>query len=142
VVAVSLGITALIYTPLGLLQLPRHVPSAAVLSSVVGLGLICTALGFLVFFALIAEVGPVRAMVFTYVNPAVALGLGVMLLHEPLTGGVIVGFAMILVGSVVANRPDATPGRRGPIPAPPTLEKDTEAPVIAAALSRGEISKS
>jgi drug/metabolite transporter (DMT)-like permease len=133
VVAASLGITALIYTPLGLLQMPRHVPSTAVLSSVVGLGVVCTALAFVLFFALIAEVGPVRATVITYVNPAVALGLGVVLLHEPLTAGVILGFGMILVGSVVANRPDAGSRRPGSSPDRPTVETDTEAPGIAAA---------
>ena len=111
VVAASLGITVLIYAPLGLLQMPHRWPSAAVSGSVVGLGVICTALAFVVYFALIAEVGPVRATVITYVNPAVALCLGVVLLHEPLTVGVILGFAMILVGSAVANRRDASPPR-------------------------------
>jgi drug/metabolite transporter (DMT)-like permease len=111
VVAASLGITALIYAPPGLVQMPHHVPSAAVWSSVVGLAVICTALAFVVFFALIAEVGPVRATVITYINPAVALFLGVALLHERLTGGVILGFAMILVGSVVANRRDPRPSQ-------------------------------
>jgi drug/metabolite transporter (DMT)-like permease len=108
--------------------MPRHVLSTAVLSSVVGLGVVCTALAFVVFFALIAEVGPVRATVITYVNPAVALGLGVILLHEPLTAGVLLGFALILVGSVVTNRPD--PRAR---PAEPFTGTETEAPVIAAA---------
>jgi len=56
---------------------------------------VCTALAFLLFFALIAEVGPVRATVITYVNPAVALALGVVLLGEPLTIGAVVGFALI-----------------------------------------------
>jgi drug/metabolite transporter (DMT)-like permease len=109
VVAASLALTALLYAPLGLAQMPRHLPSAAVLGSVLALGAVCTALAFVLFFALIAEVGPVRATVFTYVNPAVALYLGVVLLHEPLTVGVVVGFALILVGSYVANRRDASP---------------------------------
>jgi drug/metabolite transporter (DMT)-like permease len=65
---------------------------------------VCTALAFLLFFALIAEVGPVRATVITYVNPAVALALGVALLGEPLTIGAVVGFALILAGLVLATR--------------------------------------
>ena len=76
------------------------------------LGIVCTAVAFLVFFALIAEVGPVRATVITYVNPAVAVTLGVLLLHEPLTGGIAVGFVLILAGSVLAAR--AAPDRRAP----------------------------
>jgi drug/metabolite transporter (DMT)-like permease len=132
VVGTSLGITALIYAPLGLLQIPHRLPSAAVSGSVVGLGLICTALAFLLFFALIAEVGPVRATVITYVNPAVALSLGVVLLHERFTAAIIVGFALILAGSVVANRPDRK-SRPSPSPGQPSGETETSAPVIAAA---------
>jgi drug/metabolite transporter (DMT)-like permease len=109
VVAASLAITALLYAPVGLAQMPHHVPSAAVLGSVTGLGVVCTALAFVLFFALIAAVGPVRATVITYVNPAVALCLGVVLLGEPVTVGVIAGFALILVGSYLANSRDARP---------------------------------
>jgi len=109
VVAASLGVSALLYAPVGLLRLPHHVPSAAVIGSVVALGVVCTALAFVLFFALITEVGPVRATVITYINPAVALGLGVMLLREPLTVGILVGFALILAGSFVANRQDTKP---------------------------------
>jgi drug/metabolite transporter (DMT)-like permease len=112
VVAASLAISALLYAPVGIFQLPHHVPSAAVMGSIVGLGVICTALAFVVFFALIAEVGPVRATVITYVNPAVALGLGVLLLREPLGAGILAGFALILVGSFIANRRGS--GKRTP----------------------------
>ena len=73
------------------------------------LGVVCTALAFLLFYALIGEIGPVRSTVITYVNPAVAVTLGVLLLHEPLTGGIAVGFALILCGSVLAAR--AAPSR-------------------------------
>jgi drug/metabolite transporter (DMT)-like permease len=138
VVAASLGITALIYTPLGLLQMPRHVPSTAVLSSVVGLGVVCTALAFVVFFALIAEVGPVRATVITYVNPAVAVGLGVVLLHEPLTAGVLLGFAMILVGSVVTNRPDPRSRLRSSPPQPPGVAEASNSVSAAAPPAAGK----
>jgi drug/metabolite transporter (DMT)-like permease len=104
VVAVSLALTAVIYAPVGLAQLPARTPSPVVLASVAGLALVCTALAFVVFFTLIAEVGPTRATVITYINPAVALLLGVLLLREPLTIGAIVGFALILVGSVFTTR--------------------------------------
>ena len=104
VVAVSLVLPALVYAPLGLTHLPAAFPPAQVLVSITLLGVVCTALAFLLFFALIAEVGPVRATVVTYVNPAVALALGVALLGEPLTIGAGVGFALILVGLFLATR--------------------------------------
>jgi drug/metabolite transporter (DMT)-like permease len=111
VVAASLLVATLIYAPLAAFRLPASMPSAHVLESVVGLAVICTALAFLVFFALIAEVGPVRATVITYVNPAVAAVLGVTILSEQLTAGMLVGFALILGGSVLATG-------RGPEPVP------------------------
>jgi drug/metabolite transporter (DMT)-like permease len=64
----------------------------------------------LLFFALIAEIGPARATVITYVNPAVAVLLGVWLLHESLTAGLVVGFPLIIVGSVLATGQSVTAG--------------------------------
>ena len=68
------------------------------LASLAGLALICTALAFVLFFQLIAEVGPARATVITYVNPAVAVALGVGVLGEPLTPEIIAAFGLILAG--------------------------------------------
>ena len=104
VVAASLVLPAIAYAPLGLSHLPAAIPSPQVLLAIGLLGVVCTALAFLLFFALIAEVGPVRATVITYVNPAVALALGVALLGEPLTIGAGVGFALILLGLFLATR--------------------------------------
>ena len=104
VVAISLILPAIVYAPLGLSHLPAAIPSPHVLLAIGLLGLVCTAVAFLLFFALIAEVGPVRALVITYVNPAVALALGVALNGEPLTIGVGVGFALILVGLFLSTR--------------------------------------
>jgi drug/metabolite transporter (DMT)-like permease len=112
VIAGSLLLAAVAYAPAALVQLPHAWPSGQVIAAVLALGIVCTAIAFLVFFALIAEVGPVRATVITYVNPAVAVTLGVVLLHEPLTGGIAVGFALILAGSVLAAR--AAPDRAAP----------------------------
>jgi drug/metabolite transporter (DMT)-like permease len=103
VVAASLLLTALVYLPAAVLDPPRRYTEAGV-SSVLVLAVVCTALAFLVFFALIAGIGPARAMVITYVNPAVALSLGVVVLGEPLTIGLGVGFPLILAGSVLAAR--------------------------------------
>lgn len=104
VVAASLALTALAYAPIGIAQLPARLPSTQVLFSVAFLGVVCTALAFLLFFALIGEVGPIRATIITYFNPAVALALGVLLLNEPFTAGIAVGFALIAIGSFVATR--------------------------------------
>jgi len=105
VVAASLALCAIGYAPLGLAQLPATLPAPAVLGAVAVLGVVCTAAAFLVFFALIGEVGPVGATVVAYVNPAVAVGLGVLLLGEPFTLPIACGFALILGGSFLATGP-------------------------------------
>jgi drug/metabolite transporter (DMT)-like permease len=109
VVAASLALTALAYAPFAAFRWPGRMPSAHVVESVVGLAIVCTALAFLIFFALIREVGPVRATVITYVNPAVAAVAGIALLDERLTWGMGVGFALVLVGSVIATGPGPEP---------------------------------
>jgi drug/metabolite transporter (DMT)-like permease len=104
VVAVSFALPAIAYAPLGVTHLPAAFPSLPVIVSVAILGVVCTAIAFLVFFALIAEVGNVRATTITYVNPAVALALGVILLGEPFTVGAVIGFGLILLGLFLATR--------------------------------------
>ena len=103
VVATCLLVTALGYLPVAATHWPGEVSGKAVWS-VLALGSICTALAFVVFFALIADIGPARATVITYVNPAVAVLLGVVLLDERFTAGIAVGFPLILLGSVLAAR--------------------------------------
>lgn len=106
VVAASLAITALIYLPIGGSQWPTDPVSTQAWLAVIGLATVCTALAFLLFFQLVAEVGPARATVITYVNPAVALVLGVIVLDEAATIATLVGFGLILVGSVLATARD------------------------------------
>jgi drug/metabolite transporter (DMT)-like permease len=120
VMAASLTVCAVGYLPLGLLELPTRMLAASVAGSVVALTLICTALAFPVFFALIGEVGAMRTTVITYVNPAVAVLLGVAVLgeHFGLTTGV--GFALILIGCFMATQP-AT-GRGTSLSVPPVAE--------------------
>ena len=103
-IAVSLALCVVAYAPVAAFQLPSSVPRPGVLASVAVLALVCTALAFLLFFALIAEVGPVRATVITYVNPAVAAVLGVAALGEHFTAGMGVGFVLVLLGSALATR--------------------------------------
>ena len=104
VISAALTITAVVYLPFGVAQFPPAWPRPSVVASVIVLALLCTALAFLLFYALIDEVGPVRATVITYVNPAVAVVLGVLFLSEPLTWSIAVGFGLILAGSVLATR--------------------------------------
>ena len=110
--AFCLSFAAVVYAPAAAFTWPAAVPSAQVLASLAALAVICTALAFVLFFRLIAEAGPARAMVFTYVNPAVAVTLGVAVLGEPLTVEIVAAFALILAGSVLATRPSRQ--RAGP----------------------------
>lgn len=121
VIGLSLATSAIAYAPVAAVQWPHRFPSISVVGAIAVLAVVCTALAFLLFFALIAEIGPVRATVITYVNPAVAAVLGVTVLHESLTLGMGAGFALVLAGSALATRrrapeldraraPEARPG--------------------------------
>jgi drug/metabolite transporter (DMT)-like permease len=105
VIAAALGVTALVYLPIAAYSVPDTMPSADVVGSVLGLAVVCTAIAFLLFFALISEIGPVRATVITYVNPAVAALLGVAILDEHFTVAMGIGFVLVLAGSVLATQP-------------------------------------
>lgn len=107
--AVSLALIAVVYAPLAVLQHPSGVPPATGIVSVVGLGVVCTALAFVVFFELIKEVGSTRATIITYFNPAVALLLGVVVLDEPLHPTTGVGFVLIVAGSWLSTAPRRSP---------------------------------
>jgi drug/metabolite transporter (DMT)-like permease len=125
VVTTSLGIAAIIYIPVVLLTgaVPTALPSPPVWISVLLLGAICSALAFVLMFALVGEIGPVRATTITYVNPAVAIVAGAIVLHERVTWVTIVGFVLVLGGSFLAARkrgapppaPEAPPAT-GPVP--------------------------
>ncbi len=103
--AACLSIAAVVYAAPAALTWPSAVPPVRVLAALAALGAVCTAAAFVLFFKLIAEVGPARATVITYVNPAVAIALGVSLLGEPLTPQIVGAFVLILAGSVLATRP-------------------------------------
>ncbi|BDZ44530.1 DMT family transporter [Naasia aerilata] len=113
VVAVSLLLSALIYVPVVALTggWPAEPPSAAAIASVVTLAVVCSAAAFLIMFALIAEIGPVRTTTITYVNPAVAIIAGAVVLGERVTIWTIIGFALVLAGSFFVTR-----RRRDPLP--------------------------
>jgi drug/metabolite transporter (DMT)-like permease len=103
--ALALFVTAVGYAPFAIPRLGAvaHASVPAVLA-LVTLGAVCTAVALALFFALIREAGPQRALVITFVNPAVAVLLGVLLLGEPLTLGIVIGLPLVLVGCVLATR--------------------------------------
>lgn len=111
VMAVSLTLAAVIYVPVVLVDtgVPTQLPSGDVVASVLVLSAVCTAAAFLLLFALIGEVGPVRATTITYVNPAVAVVAGALFLHEPVTIWTVAGFALVVLGSYLVNRRVTTP---------------------------------
>jgi drug/metabolite transporter (DMT)-like permease len=124
VMAVSLTLCAVVYIPIAAVQLPSTVPSANVLISVLVLAVLCTAAAFLVFAALIDEIGPVRATVITYVNPAVAAVLGVLVLNEPFTAAMGIGFALVVLGLTLATRPAQASGPSRAAAVEPSLRAD------------------
>jgi drug/metabolite transporter (DMT)-like permease len=109
-VTAAMAIAAIILLPFGIGDFPSQTPSGEALLAVVVLGLVCSATAFLVFFRLIAEVGPSRATVITYVNPVVALALGVAVLGESITAGAVAGLLLILAGSWLATDGRLPPG--------------------------------
>ena len=117
VMALSLALCAIIYVPIAAAQWPSSIPSPNVLASVAILAVVCTAAALLVFAALIDEIGPVRATIITYINPAVAAVLGVLVLHETFTLPMGIGLVLVIMGSALATRPPAT-AQETPVAAP------------------------
>ena len=106
VVAVSLAIAAVIYLPVVALTraFPTRVPSLPVILSVVALAAVCSAAAFLIMFALIAEIGPMRMTTITYVNPAVAIAAGALVLGERITIWTVIGFVLVIGGAYLVTR--------------------------------------
>jgi drug/metabolite transporter (DMT)-like permease len=121
-VTASMGISALVLTLPALGSVPSSVPPSDTIISVLVLGLACSALAFLLFFALIGEVGPGRATVITYVNPVVAVALGVTLLGESLGPSAVAGLLLILAGSWLSTGGRLPPGLMRRLGSPPRGE--------------------
>lgn len=116
-ITISLAAVGIFYLPIALLT-PHPIPSVRGTLAVALLGVLCTAVAFIAFFALIGRVGPARAPLFTYVNPIVAIALGVVVLGEELSPALLLGFPIVLAGCWLA----ATGGlrmRRAPQSVPP-----------------------
>jgi drug/metabolite transporter (DMT)-like permease len=106
----SLAFASLLLAVPAALSAPSHTPSAGAIGSILVLGLVCTALAFVIFNLLIADAGPGRALVITYVNPLVAVALGVTLLGERPGAGAVAGLLLILAGSWLSTDGRLPPG--------------------------------
>ena len=115
VISLSMVMVSIIYAIPAAFTLPAEIaagPSTASLMSLLVLGVVCSAVAFVIFFALIKEVGYARASLITYLNTAVALILGILFLGEPLTIGIIIGFPLVLIGSWFAGKKHAATKRQ------------------------------
>lgn len=101
---IAMAMTAIFYTPALLILWPDRAISHTAIYSVIALGIFSTGIAFAAFFTVMAEIGPARASLVTYMNTAFAVVLGVLILSEPLTIGIIVGLPLVLAGSYLASR--------------------------------------
>jgi drug/metabolite transporter (DMT)-like permease len=99
----AMALTTIFWAPVAIAQWPSSISLDSALS-LVALGVLSTAFAFILFFKLMEEIGPARGSLVTYLNTAVAVVLGVIILREPLTAGIIIGLPLVLVGSYLASR--------------------------------------
>ena len=107
--AIAMIITAIIFAPAALSNLPDQMPSFNATASLIGLGVLSTGLAFMIYFGLVKEIGQARGSLVTYLNTAFAVVLGVVILGEPLTIGIVTGLPLVLLGSYFASRKSITP---------------------------------
>jgi drug/metabolite transporter (DMT)-like permease len=102
-----MAIVAIVYAIPAALSLPAEIAGNPPLESwlsILGLGVICSAVAFVAFFQLIREIGSTRSTLVTYMNMAVAVILGILILDEPITAGILIGFPLVLIGSYLATK--------------------------------------
>lgn len=107
--AIAMIITAIIFAPAALSNLPDQMPSFNATASLIGLGVMSTGLAFMIYFGLVREIGQARGSLVTYLNTAFAVVLGVVILGEPVTIGIVTGLPLVLLGSYFASRKSVTP---------------------------------
>jgi drug/metabolite transporter (DMT)-like permease len=101
---VAMVMTSIFYSPALFFLWPDHSVSSEAVYSLIALGVFSTGIAFAVFFTVMAEIGPTRASLVTYMNTAFAVVLGIIILNEPLTVGIMVGLPLVLIGSYLASR--------------------------------------
>jgi drug/metabolite transporter (DMT)-like permease len=103
----AMAIVAVVYAIPAAFSLPKEIAAEPQIESwfaLLALGVICSAIAFVAFFALMKEIGNSRATLVTYMNMAVAVLLGILILAEPITAGILIGFPLVLIGSYFASR--------------------------------------
>jgi drug/metabolite transporter (DMT)-like permease len=98
-----MALTTIFWGPVAIAQWPSNISMNSALS-LIALGVLSTAFAFILFFKLMEDIGPARGSLVTYVNTAVAVVLGVIILKEPLTAGILIGLPLVLVGSYLASK--------------------------------------
>ena len=106
---IAMALSTIIFAPFALTHLPTKTPSSEAILATIGLGVICTAFAFWVFFIVLKEIGAARASLVVYPNTAVAVVLGIFLLDEQLTLAIAIGLPMVLLGSYFASRKPSAP---------------------------------
>jgi drug/metabolite transporter (DMT)-like permease len=106
---VALSVTSVITLPIAAATFPTNVPGLGSAAALLVLGVVGTALGFVIFYKLIAEVGAGRATLVSYLAPGVALVYGAVFRHEPITVAAVAGLALILGGVALASRRSRAP---------------------------------
>lgn len=124
---VSLSVASLLTLPIAIATAPSEMPGLGAIAAVVALGAVGTALAFVIFYKLIAEVGAGRASLVSYLAPGIALFYGAVFLDEAITAAALAGLALILGGVALASR------RRAPEPEPVASPGHGPEPVAAGA---------
>jgi drug/metabolite transporter (DMT)-like permease len=106
---IAIALSTVIFAPFAFTHLPSQMPSSKAILATIGLGVICTALAFWVFFIVLKEIGAARASLVVYPNTAVAVVLGILILDEQLTLAIAIGLPMVLLGSYFASRKPSAP---------------------------------
>jgi drug/metabolite transporter (DMT)-like permease len=99
----AMALTTIFWGPVAIAQWPSSISLNSALS-LIALGIFSTAFAFILFFKLMQDIGPARGSLVTYLNTAIAVVLGVIILKEPLTAGIIIGLPLVLIGSYLASR--------------------------------------
>ena len=104
----AMFMSSLLYLPFAIAQWPHHHLRPNSIYSIIALGIFPTAICFVIFFKVLADIGSARTSLVAYVNTGVAVLLGVIVLHEKLTTGILIGLPLVMIGSYLASRKPAT----------------------------------
>src|SRR5919202_2252168 len=100
----ALSVGTILTLPVAIITAPRELPGMKAVLAVIALGLLCTAVAFMLYYRLIDHIGEERASLSNYLTPAFALLYGVLLLSESLTSWAIIGLVLIISGAEITLR--------------------------------------